>query len=239
VFEVPIVIESKKGAFGLVNIPQLLSSAIPNQAYPFFDLAAVLAFLGLTYLTVRTIVDSPNGVSLEVDNIFPSLTVRENMEMGGYFLNKSKSGEHIEKMFRLFPFLKERLTQKAGSLSGSERQMVAMGSALMVNPKLILLDDPSAGLSPAVTLSLFDKIKEINATGTAIFIVEQNAYESLEISSNWCLIPLTGSSAFGGKKELAGIEIAVDEINQFGGVLGGRKVEIIAEDTESRPKASL
>ena len=143
-----------------------------------------VTFEGRNVTRMRADIKVRHGISYvpQLDNIFPSLTVRENLAMGGYFLAKEKFSEQLEKMFRLFPFLNKRLAQKAGTLSGGERQMVAMGSALMVNPKLILLDEPSAGLAPAAALSLFDKIREINAAGTAILIVEQNAYESLEIS---------------------------------------------------------
>jgi len=137
------------------------------------------------------------GYVPQLDNIFPSLTVRENLDMGGYFLVKKELTEQLEKIFGLFPFLGKRLNQKAGTLSGGERQMVAMGSALMVNPKLILLDEPSAGLAPAAALSLFDKIREINVAGTAILIVEQNAHESLEISQRGYVLAM-GNNEFEG-----------------------------------------
>ena len=143
-----------------------------------------VSFEGRNVTHLRPDLKVRHGISYvpQLDNIFPSLTVRENLEMGGYFLPKEKLIDQLEIIYGLFPFLAKRLNQKTGTLSGGERQMVAMGSALMVNPKLILLDEPSAGLAPAAALSLFDKISEINAAGTAILIVEQNAYESLEIS---------------------------------------------------------
>jgi ABC-type branched-subunit amino acid transport system ATPase component len=143
-----------------------------------------VSFEGRNVTQLRPDLKVRHGISYvpQLDNIFPSLTVRENLDMGGYFLSKERLSEQLEIIHALFPFLEKRLNQKAGTLSGGERQMVAMGSALMVDPKLILLDEPSAGLAPAAALTLFDKIREINAAGTAILIVEQNAYESLEIS---------------------------------------------------------
>ena len=136
----------------------------------------------------------------QLENIFPSLTVRENIEMGGFLLTRRELSEQMENIFRLFPVLKERQAQKAGTLSGGERQMVAMGSALMVNPKLILLDEPSAGLAPMATMSLFDKIKEINKIGTTLIIVEQNAHESLGISDRGYVLAM-GQNEFEGEAD--------------------------------------
>lgn len=161
-----------------------------------------VSFEGRNVTRLRPDLKVRHGISYvpQLDNIFPSLSVRENLEMGGYFLAKEKLIEQLEKMFGLFPFLEKRLAQKAGTLSGGERQMVAMGSALMVNPKLILLDEPSAGLAPTAALSLFDKIREINAAGTAILIVEQNAYESLEISQRGYVLAM-GQNEFENEAE--------------------------------------
>ena len=158
-----------------------------------------VSFEGRNVTHLRPDLKVRHGISYvpQLDNIFPSLTVRENLDMGGYFLTKQALTEQLEKIFGLFPFLGKRLAQKAGTLSGGERQMVAMGSALMVNPKLILLDEPSAGLSPAAAIALFDKIREINAAGTAILIVEQNAYESLEISQRGYVLAM-GKNEFEG-----------------------------------------
>ena len=159
-----------------------------------------VSFEGRNVSHLRPDLKVRHGISYvpQLDNIFPSLTVRENLDMGGYFLAKQALTEQLEKIFGLFPFLGKRLAQKAGTLSGGERQMVAMGSALMVNPKLILLDEPSAGLSPSAAIALFDKIREINAAGTAVLIVEQNAHESLEISQRGYVLAM-GKNEFEGK----------------------------------------
>jgi branched-chain amino acid transport system ATP-binding protein len=114
-------------------------------------------------------------------NIFPSLTVRENLEMGAFIRNDDIS-EDIERIYELFPILKERRRQLVGTMSGGQRQMVAMGRALMLNPRLLMLDEPSAGLSPNLIDVIFEKIQEINSTGVGILLVEQNARQALQIS---------------------------------------------------------
>jgi len=123
------------------------------------------------------------GVSYvpQVNNVFPSLTIQENLEMGAFIRNDDYS-DTMEEVFNLFPVLKERRNHKAGQLSGGQRQMVAMGRALMLKPKVLLLDEPSAGLAPIFVSSIFEKIKEINATGVSMIIVEQNAKEALKMS---------------------------------------------------------
>ncbi len=117
----------------------------------------------------------------QVDNIFPSLTVEENLEMGAFVL-KDNLKERKERIFELFPRLAERRRQRAGKMSGGERQMVAMGRALMLDPKLLLLDEPSAGLAPLLVDMIFERIKDINKSGVAILMVEQNAKKSLELA---------------------------------------------------------
>ena len=119
----------------------------------------------------------------QVDNVFPTMTIQENLEMGAFIRNDDYS-RRIEEIYELFPVLGERRKQKAGQLSGGQRQMVAMGRALMLDPQLLLLDEPSAGLAPKLVDMIFEKIKEINATGVAIMIVEQNAREALKMADH-------------------------------------------------------
>jgi branched-chain amino acid transport system ATP-binding protein len=111
-------------------------------------------------------------------NVFGMMTVRENLEIGGYILEDIPE-ERFEAVYDRFPILEERIDQKVGTMSGGQQQMVAMGQALMLDPKMLLLDEPSAGLAPALVDDMFDKIDEINDDGTAILMVEQNAKEAL------------------------------------------------------------
>ncbi len=112
------------------------------------------------------------------DNVFGGLSVEENLEMGAYILD-SVPEDRLEAVYERFPILRERADQKAGTLSGGQRQMVAMGRTLMLDPDLLLLDEPSAGLAPDLVADMFDRIDRINDAGTAVLMVEQNAKEAL------------------------------------------------------------
>jgi len=125
------------------------------------------------------------GVSMVPENkrLFKRMTVKENLEIGGYLRDDDENFEKdLEDIFELFPRIKERLGQKAGTLSGGEQQMVAMGRALMAKPKVLLMDEPSMGLSPVLVAQNFEIIDQINKAGTTIFIVEQNANMALSIA---------------------------------------------------------
>ena len=115
------------------------------------------------------------------NNVFPSLTIRENLEMGAFVRYDGYDGR-IEEMFELFPDLAAHPGQKGGSLSGGQRQMLAIARALMLDPVLLLLDEPSAGLSPAMMNTVFDRIRQINQSGVALLLVEQNARDALQMS---------------------------------------------------------
>jgi branched-chain amino acid transport system ATP-binding protein len=118
------------------------------------------------------------GYVPQSENVFAELDVEENLEMGAYILDEVPQDE-LRKVYDRFPILEERKHQQAGTLSGGQRQMLAMGRALMLDPELLLLDEPSAGLAPDLVDEMFDKIDEINETGTAVLMVEQNAKEAL------------------------------------------------------------
>ena len=117
----------------------------------------------------------------QTNNVFPSLTIRENLEMGAFLRDDSYDGR-IEEMYELFPDLTAHPGQRAGSLSGGQRQMLAIARALMLDPALLLLDEPSAGLSPVMMNIVFDRIRQINQTGVALLLVEQNARDALQMS---------------------------------------------------------
>lgn len=135
-------------------------------------------------IVARGLVMVPEGRRL-----FPSLTVMENLELGAFQPHcKRKRSDSLERVFNIFPQLRERKNQKAGTLSGGEQQMVAIGRALMSLPKLLMLDEPSLGLAPVVVHKLFGIITEISAMGTTILLVEQNVKHALSISSQaWVL----------------------------------------------------
>jgi len=118
------------------------------------------------------------GYVPQTDNVFASLSVRENLEMGAYILDGVPE-DSLRAVFERFPVLDERQNQTAGTMSGGQRQMLAMGRALMLDPDVLLLDEPSAGLAPDLVDDMFDRIDEINDAGTAILMVEQNAKEAL------------------------------------------------------------
>ena len=115
-------------------------------------------------------------------SVLAQMTVRENLEVGAYVVkDKATVNERMQRVFETFPVLNERESGKAGNLSGGERQMLAIGRALMLEPKLLMLDEPSLGLAPKLVSLMFSKIKEMNATGTAVLLIEQNARKALEI----------------------------------------------------------
>ncbi len=115
------------------------------------------------------------------NNVFPSMSVQENLEMGA-FLRRDDINTTMEQVFELFPILKEKRRQNAGELSGGQRQQVAVGRSLMTQPKLLMLDEPTAGVSPIVMDELFDRIIEVARTGISILMVEQNARQALNIA---------------------------------------------------------
>jgi len=150
-------------------------------------------------LVARGISMSPEG-----RGVFANLSVRENLLMGAYLNNnKRKKAEDMDRAFKMFPRLKEREAQKAGTLSGGEQQMLAIGRALMSNPRLLLLDEPSLGLAPLVVHTIFEAIDEIKSKGTTILLVEQNAHAALGHSDRAYVLETGRIVMEGPSKDLA------------------------------------
>lgn len=150
-------------------------------------------------LVARGISMSPEG-----RGVFANLSVRENLQMGGYLVkDKRVVSDGIERAFRMFPRLKEREMQKAGTLSGGEQQMLAMSRALMSQPRLLLLDEPSLGLAPLVVHTIFEAIDEIRSKGTTILLVEQNAHAALGHSDRAYVMETGRITMEGASRELA------------------------------------
>jgi branched-chain amino acid transport system ATP-binding protein len=150
-------------------------------------------------LVARGISMSPEG-----RGVFANLTVRENLQMGAYLQkNRAEIAAGMKKVFEMFPRLKERESQKAGTLSGGEQQMLAMGRALMSKPRLLLLDEPSLGLAPLVVHTIFEAIDEIRSKGTTILLVEQNAHAALHHSDRAYVLETGSITMQGPSKELA------------------------------------
>jgi branched-chain amino acid transport system ATP-binding protein len=176
-----------------VNKGEIASIVGPNGAGKSTAMKAIFGLLPLrsgqiildgediTHLKPQERVLKGMGFVPQNNNIFPSLTVQENLEMGA-FISDDNFNDILDYIYNLFPILKEKQFQQAGELSGGQRQQVAVGRALMTKPKVLMLDEPSAGVSPIVMESLFIKIQEIAKQGTSILMVEQNAKQALKIS---------------------------------------------------------
>jgi neutral amino acid transport system ATP-binding protein len=154
----------------------------------------------LTGLAPHVITERGMSYVPQLENVFQSLTVEENLEMGA--LDRSRTRERIQAMYEIFPRLGERRTQPAGTMSGGERQMVAMARALMPEPEVLLLDEPSAGLAPAFVEAIFEKVEEINKAGVTIVMVEQNARRALGMSDRGYVLDLGQNRFEGPGKEL-------------------------------------
>ena len=180
-------ISVKKGEIAVIVGPNGAGKSTAMKAiFGMLDLrAGNIIFDGkdISHLKPQERVKSGMGFVPQTHNVFTSMTVMENLEIGG-FTNQENLSKNISEVFKLFPVLEEKQKQLVGELSGGQRQQVAVGRALMTNPKLLMLDEPTAGVSPLVVKELFEKIISIARTGIAILMVEQNARQALEIADN-------------------------------------------------------
>ena len=146
--------------------------------------SGTIAFDGqeITGLPAHEIVGGGIALAPEGRHCFPRMTVRENLDLGAYRRRDGEIGEDLDRVYELFPRLKERDRQKAGTMSGGEQQMLAIGRALMARPKLLMLDEPSMGIAPILVQRIYETIAEINRQGVAILLVEQNANYALDVS---------------------------------------------------------
>ena len=194
-----------------VNRGEIVSILGPNGAGKSTAMKAMLGILNLKKGSVKldgkditnfkTQDRIKNGISFvpQIKNIFTELTVEENLEMGA-FLNEENIKSKIEEMYELFPIIKEKKDQPAGELSGGQRQQVAIARALMTEPVVLMLDEPTAGVSPVIMDEIFQHILNIKKQNIAILMVEQNARQALEISDRGYIL-VTGKNAYEGEGE--------------------------------------
>jgi len=195
----------------LVNENEIVSIIGPNGAGKSTLLKAIMGIIKIsagrfyinsfekTGMSTHKIVNEGVGYVPQIENVFPSLTVEENLEIGSWIVEKNKKNI-ISNIFSEFPMLKERRKNKAGNLSGGQRQILALARALSTSPNILLLDEPSAGLSPVAIAEVFEIIKNINDKGVAILLVEQNAKRALKFSDRGYVLD-QGRNAYQGSGE--------------------------------------
>lgn len=193
----------------IVNEKEIVSIIGPNGAGKSTLLKAIMGIINIsggrffingvekTNTPTHQIVNEGVGYVPQVENVFPSLTIEENLEIGSWSV-KDNIKQSISKIFDDFPMLKERQRDKAGNLSGGQRQILALARALVTSPSILLLDEPSAGLSPVAIKEVFEIVKEINSRGVAILLVEQNATRALNFSDRGYVLD-QGRNAYQGK----------------------------------------
>jgi len=193
----------------VVSEGEIISIIGPNGAGKSTLLKAIMGLINIsggrffingadkTNLPTHKIINEGIGYVPQVENVFPSLTIEENIEIGAWSLAKDRK-DNVAKALEDFPLLRERKNEKAGNLSGGQRQILALARALITSPNLLLLDEPSAGLSPVAINEVFKTIKEINDKGVSILLVEQNAKRALKFSNRGYVLD-QGRNAYQGE----------------------------------------
>ena len=193
----------------VISEGEIVSIIGPNGAGKSTLLKAIMGFINVsagrfyingsdkTNLPTHKIVNQGVGYVPQVENVFPSLSIEENIEIGAWSLNKNRKSS-VNKILEDFPMLNERKKEKAGNLSGGQRQILALARSLVTSPALLLLDEPSAGLSPVAINEVFSTIKEINDRGVSILLVEQNAKRALSFSNRGYVLD-QGRNAYQGE----------------------------------------
>ena len=205
----------------IINEKEIVSIIGPNGAGKSTLLKAIMGIINIsggrffidgvekTNTPTHQIVKEGVGYVPQVENVFPSLTIEENLEIGSWSIDANIK-QTISKIFDDFPMLKERRKDKAGNLSGGQRQILALARALATSPKILLLDEPSAGLSPVAIKEVFEMVKEINSKGVAILLVEQNAKRALNFSDRGYVLDQGRNAYQGNGQELLNDPRVVD-----------------------------
>ncbi|MGL4634589.1 MAG: ABC transporter ATP-binding protein [Beijerinckiaceae bacterium] len=180
---------------GKTTLNRAISGLIPVQSGSIQFEGAAIAGLASTAIVERGLIHVPEG-----RKIFPNMSVEDNLVLGSYRRGKINRAKNLERVFTIFPRLRERIAQLAGTLSGGEQQMLAIGRGLMAEPRLIILDEPSLGLSPLLVEEMFTLIQRIAADGIAVMLVEQNVMQSLDIAGRAYVLE-NGAVAMAGPAE--------------------------------------
>lgn len=183
---------------GKTTLNKTLSGLLPVVSGEIHFEGARIDTASPSEIVARGLIHVPEG-----RKIFPNMNVRENLELGSYRRAKARRASNLERVFTIFPRLRERARQYAGSLSGGEQQMLAIGRGMMAEPRLLILDEPSLGLSPLLVEEMFALIARLNAEGQAILLVEQNVVQSLDIANTAYILENGACALSGPAAELA------------------------------------
>ena len=205
IYEGEIVAILGANGAGKSSLLRAISGLVPPSSGEILSYGKQINTLPAEKLVSRGIVQSPEG-----RQIFPELTVEDNLIAGGFTVSAAVRKSNLSMVYERFPILGKRAKQVAGTLSGGEQQMLAIGRALMANPKILLLDEPSLGLAPLIVRDIFEIVKQLNQQGVTIVLVEQNAKQSLKIANYAYVLEVGSVSMEGAAEELLRDERVID-----------------------------